>query len=349
MKKIIILIICIICLGGCYDYSELEDLAYIYGMGIDYKNGEYVLSYEVLNNKKSNNAVKEEAYLVSGHGDNFVSAFNDANRNNFKMPLFSHIKLLIISTSVAKDKMDEINDFINRNPKIRDNYYMVVADNPEDILSTENEDNKIVTKLIMSKLRNNIYLDTMPLTYNEFMSRTENLDQDNALPLVRKENNNIIIDKYVSFNKYKMVSNLDVNDYLIYNFFMRNDFRWFLRSNDPTMEMKFALKNKKIIFDKDKIEINVVADGYFMDNPNNFNLKNEKTYLMLQNTMQKTMEEKLNLFIKKCQENNADLLGIRKSYYDKNRSNIGKYWTKENIGVNAKIEISKKGDIYEFK
>jgi low affinity Fe/Cu permease len=75
----------------------------------------------------------------------------------------------------------------------------------------------------------------------------------------------------------------------------------------------------------------------------------KKTYLMLQNTMQKTMEEKLNLFIKKCQENNADLLGIRKSYYDKNRSNIGKYWTKENIEVNAKIEISKKGAIYEFK
>ena len=38
MKKLIILIVCILFLSGCSDYTEINDLAIITGISLDYKD-----------------------------------------------------------------------------------------------------------------------------------------------------------------------------------------------------------------------------------------------------------------------------------------------------------------------
>ena len=52
MKKLLILLIIPFILSGCYDYNELNDLAIISGIGIDYENEEYIVTYEILSTKK---------------------------------------------------------------------------------------------------------------------------------------------------------------------------------------------------------------------------------------------------------------------------------------------------------
>ena len=53
MKKIIILLSLIFILTGCYDNIELDDLAIVSGVGIDYKDEKFYLTYEILSDTKT--------------------------------------------------------------------------------------------------------------------------------------------------------------------------------------------------------------------------------------------------------------------------------------------------------
>ena len=58
MKKIIILLCLTFFLTGCYDNIELNDLAIISGVGIDYKDNQYYLTYEILSDIKTEDNIR---------------------------------------------------------------------------------------------------------------------------------------------------------------------------------------------------------------------------------------------------------------------------------------------------
>ena len=50
MKKIILLFILLFSLTGCFDYVEIDDLVIITGMLIDYKDNEFEITSQVIEN-----------------------------------------------------------------------------------------------------------------------------------------------------------------------------------------------------------------------------------------------------------------------------------------------------------
>ena len=70
MKKILCLLIIPLFLTGCYDYQELNNRAVIAGIAIDYKEEEFFVDLEILNNKKGNGQEEEsdKTYYVEGYG-----------------------------------------------------------------------------------------------------------------------------------------------------------------------------------------------------------------------------------------------------------------------------------------
>ena len=53
MKKLLLIIISLCFLTGCYNYNELEDLSVVSSMIIDYQDDNYLISLEVYDNKKT--------------------------------------------------------------------------------------------------------------------------------------------------------------------------------------------------------------------------------------------------------------------------------------------------------
>ena len=51
MKKTIILILSIFMLYGCYDYVEINNLVIISGMLIDYKDNNYYITSQIIENE----------------------------------------------------------------------------------------------------------------------------------------------------------------------------------------------------------------------------------------------------------------------------------------------------------
>ena len=71
MKKLLILLLIPILLGGCYDYNELGDLAIVAGIGIDYQDDEFEVTFEILSTKKEGEqgSASSSTYNVSAKGN----------------------------------------------------------------------------------------------------------------------------------------------------------------------------------------------------------------------------------------------------------------------------------------
>ena len=79
MKKIITLILVLFLTAGCYDNIELNNLAIISGIGIDYHDDNYYLTYEILNDIKTGDNTTMKSYTISGKGKSLPEAFTNTN------------------------------------------------------------------------------------------------------------------------------------------------------------------------------------------------------------------------------------------------------------------------------
>jgi len=48
MKKILLLFICLFLTTACYDYQELSDMNIVNGIGVDFKDDEYIVNLEMV-------------------------------------------------------------------------------------------------------------------------------------------------------------------------------------------------------------------------------------------------------------------------------------------------------------
>ena len=112
MKKLLILLIVPFFLTGCFDYQELNNRAVIAGVAIDYQEDAFLVDLEILNNKKSSSQEEEsdKTYYVSGSGSTLDEAFQIAHSRLSKDPYYSHLKLLILATELAEEKLADVLD-----------------------------------------------------------------------------------------------------------------------------------------------------------------------------------------------------------------------------------------------
>ena len=93
MKKII-LISFLFLLTGCYDYKEINDLAIISAIGIDYKDDEYVITLEVLNDQNDKDSSKIKTYTKTSSNKSLAKALEETADLLSDQANYSHVKLM---------------------------------------------------------------------------------------------------------------------------------------------------------------------------------------------------------------------------------------------------------------
>lgn len=119
-------------LTGCWNRRELNELAISVGMGIDKEGEQYRLSVQVVNpgevaSKKGGTGRYAPAILYSEKADTVMEAGRKLSQISPRRIYYSHLRMLVIGETLAKDGMAEVLDFLARDHEFRSDFYVVVA------------------------------------------------------------------------------------------------------------------------------------------------------------------------------------------------------------------------------
>lgn len=70
--KLTVLILCLLMLTGCWSRRELNELLIVLGIGVDWKDGEYLVSFQVVNpseiSAQRRGGIARQAPFIRGEG-----------------------------------------------------------------------------------------------------------------------------------------------------------------------------------------------------------------------------------------------------------------------------------------
>ena len=132
-KLIIILTFILIC-SGCYNYNELNTLAIISGMAIDYKDDKYVVNVLIANSKQAQVSSKEgesQSIVYEGKGKTLSEALKEIEVISPKSLYIGHLSFIIVSEDLAKKGLKDTMDFLIREPGSTKRFYLILAKKEE--------------------------------------------------------------------------------------------------------------------------------------------------------------------------------------------------------------------------
>lgn len=355
MKKILIIILTLLLCTGCFDYKEINDLAIINAIGVDYEDDEYVITLEILNDQIDKDSSKITSYTKVGHGKNLTSAIENAADKLSKQLIFNHIKLMILSKSIIEEKFENIIDLFLRNTYFRENFYVISAtkNKPETLLNHTTNEAPIASTAITDTLESIRYSSNTNVLkkFDEIVEEVITYGIDTCFSNITLKDNEFIVDGMSIFNNYSYKSNLS-NEYVkIYNLLIDNFDRPTYTINYDNLSFTTAINNGKINAEIKSGTINVTGNlmGRIIDNDPKYNIRDPKNLERIDNDFTNLLNKKIPEFIKVLQDNNSDILGITRNYYKKTRTKDKDYWLKLDIKSNIKFNINKKGLIYDVE
>ena len=131
MKKgICILLILSIFLTGCWNRRELNELAITMAIGIDKLEDEYLISAQVVVPSEfsmSGGKGSSPVTLIQARGDTVYEALRKMVKSSSREVYPGHLRLLVISETLAKEGIGDPLDVISRDTELRSDFYVVVA------------------------------------------------------------------------------------------------------------------------------------------------------------------------------------------------------------------------------
>lgn len=354
MKKIIILFLAIFTLTGCYDNVELNNLAIISGIGIDYENDEFIVTYEILNDTKTEEDSTMLSYIVKGTGKSISESFTDANYKIGKKAYFAHLQIVLLGHNLIENNFADIIDYLIRDIKINDEFYLIgTNDKPSNILRHNSKNNPVVSDVINNLIENGKYNNNISTneTFKDTLNKLVSKKQDIILNTVSIIDNEIGFSDSILFHNYFYHNTLDKNNTTLYNLLTKTSINTNLEKEYSDGLVVISINNSKtdLNITSDKITINLKAEGKVALNNPSLNLKDAKTYEMLNKDFANILEEDIANLIRILQKNKSDILGLQNIYYKNTRQDNHDLWVHANIEVTIDLKINTKGFIFEVE
>ena len=158
--KIVIIIIAMLLLNGLNNSREINDLAIVSAIGIDKaENGKYKVSAIVLNPEKqgsgSGTSSSDEMTLYEAEDETIQTAIRKMILESPKRLYLAHMKLLLISESVAQDSLVDVMDFFIRDNEGSNSFYLVVSKGvaPREVLQIKTPVEDIPSENIVKSIK----------------------------------------------------------------------------------------------------------------------------------------------------------------------------------------------------
>ncbi|MEH7094087.1 Ger(x)C family spore germination protein [Neobacillus vireti] len=132
LSLLIITVLLIPLLSGCWNRRELNELALVVGLSIDKSGDQYLISAQVVDPGEVSNSAnggggRAPVTTYDEKGNHIFEAVRRITTISPRKLYWSHLQMLVISEAVAKDGLNNILDFFTRDNEFRKDFYIVVS------------------------------------------------------------------------------------------------------------------------------------------------------------------------------------------------------------------------------
>lgn len=371
-KKLAVLFI-ILLTTGCWNYRELNEFAIVTGMAVDYQNNQYELSFLIANGNKDENQ-QAQTSILTGTGISIYDALKDISLMSPKELYISHLSIVIISEEVAEKGIDNLIDYLLRDPQSHQNFYMVIAkgDKAQDVLSilspladypSQNITSNVATsEKLQGKISDasfNLFItkylekgfepimNSITIIGNEDKGQTSNSQEKTKQDAYTK------LDTIALFNHDKLIgwatkeesTGIDMIlgevETIYFNVPCKDEYAVVVSNN----------YNVEYQVEKNKITINSNMEGSLIEVGCDINLENEKEIKELEKRVENEMRKYINQALNLAKYYKTDIFGFGNLTYKKYPNDYNKidswneYFPSLDIKVNTSFKFTSKGTL----
>jgi spore germination protein KC len=161
-RKLIILIFIVlinmIFSSGCWNYKEINQVAIVTGCAVDKgsDNKKYSITVETINIEAGGAEAKVNSEFFTHDGDTIFECIRNISLKTGRRLFWSHAKVIIISSDVAKDEVVPVIDWFTRDAETRSEMWVLISreKTAREILDTKGKLNEISSFHLDEIMRN---------------------------------------------------------------------------------------------------------------------------------------------------------------------------------------------------
>jgi spore germination protein KC len=239
IKQILVFLLIVPFLSGCWDRLEIEDRAVVLAIGIDEakpgdeketNNATHILNQHPIANKRllritvqiavpgriplgtgsENSSPRGEkpVWVLSSVGYTIEDCLMNLQQQLADRLFYGHLRVIVLSQAVAKKGIQNENDFFRRQPQVRRTVWMVVSKGEAaDIMNAMPQLERVPTLYLLATLDHAREMGKLPNNFlGVFFSQSSAKGQEGSVPYVQlKKESNIEISGLAYFRDDKMV------------------------------------------------------------------------------------------------------------------------------------------------
>lgn len=374
-KLVLMLMLCVVMLVGCWDKIEIEDRIFVLGIGIDKAKAE----------EKSQPSDKYVINFVSpivaalkkggGGGDTFsnyktvTSVFtyglNQMYERADKKLSFQHTRILIFGEDILKEEaiFKEVLDAIGRSNEFHRNMYVfVVQGRADEVFKIKPKFTNLLAMYISGIAENNLYQSSIyRMPAYQMYDNLENFKGDTVIPSLRASKDEAKVSGVGIIKNYKLIGYLDDEDSEALNWLNNTASGGIIEGeyNGIKIPYKYNDFDTNLVLDKvegDKIYLtyNMITEGSATEYIWGEKLMDQKLLDTLEKSIGKSIEDRSKSVINKFQkELKVDLVGVAEQLrkhnprvYKSIEKDYESYFSNNVvIDVKAKVSIRRVGTI----
>ncbi|XEC94702.1 Ger(x)C family spore germination protein [Paenibacillus tarimensis] len=360
----------VLLLTGCWDRTEINDLALVVGVAMDKKDeGAIDLTVELSIPKAVGSGQggtgggggDSETIIRTGTGATLGDAISDVQEKIPRRSFWGHAKVIVIGEKLAREGIREHLDFFARHPQTNLRSFMFVSEgNAKDVMSLlpplERSSSEVLRELAKSETM-------MKVTLKNLLRMLVGDARAAALPLVSilpPENSSkpsetiAYINRTAVFRRDKMIGSID--DKLTRGvLWLRNEIRHANVTVRPKrgegyVSMTLLRANTELVpvieNGKWKMTVRLKTEDDIIHNASNLNLMNPKLVRMLEEDLKEMLERRIELALTSVQKMKADIVGFGEVFhrkYPQEWSRVQEEW--EDIFPTVEIRFDSKAEI----
>ncbi len=359
---VLLLIVEMLCLTGCWNYREVDNLSMVGGFAIDKgkEDHKYHVTFEFLDLSKSPPGSK----LLETEGDTVFDAVRNAISKSEKKLFFSDCKVVVISQSIAQEGITPLLDWVFRDaePRITINPVISEAPTAAEVLQQKPVTDQLSSLEIWRTIsQNTTNLSEVPnVELYEAVDRLTDEGISLTLPCIKisesKDQKTLELDGAAVFKKDKLVGYLN-RDETKYYLFVKNLVKGGLlvvspENNDQSicLEMQDSRTKvtPKISNATASIQINTKVKAALGEDQTTQDYVNEKNLEKAEKGAEKLLKDNMTSVIKKVQTQfDSDIFGFGKiihqtspEFWNKNKSNWDELFKNLKCTVTTEVSIN---------